>query len=108
MKPELGSHLAVHANRKTTNAHGKIPRNTFRAVTSWFVWLSWPVSAHRHDDRAAKEREISTGRREGDRVEVVRGLEAGETVISNADQGHAGRVAVSTEKAPLTGNLGGE
>jgi hypothetical protein len=39
----------------------------------------------------------------------VGGLEAGETVISNADEGHAGRVAVSLEPvAPLNGNSGGE
>jgi RND family efflux transporter MFP subunit len=55
----------------------------------------------------AKEREIFTGRREGELVEIVRGLEAGEMVISNADQGHAGKVAVVSEPGPGNG-MGGE
>ena len=60
-------------------------------------------------DGQAKEREISTGRREGDLVEVVRGLEAGEMVISNADQGHAGKVVVSPDQGPgPVNNVGGE
>lgn len=60
-------------------------------------------------DGQAQEREISTGRREGDLVEIVRGLEAGETVISNADQGHAGKVAVVTEPGSgAVNNIGGE
>ena len=59
-------------------------------------------------DGEAAEREIITGRRERDMVEIVRGLQAGETIISNADQGHAGRVAVSTEPATPNGHIGGE
>jgi multidrug efflux pump subunit AcrA (membrane-fusion protein) len=76
-----------------------------RAVTEFAgVEKVWIVA-----DGQAQEREIRTGRRERDLVEIVGGLEAGETVISNADEGHAGRVAVSLEPvAPLNGNSGGE
>jgi RND family efflux transporter MFP subunit len=61
----------------------------------------WVVS-----DGEAQEREITTGRRETNLVEIVRGLEAGETVITNADQGHVGRVAISTEPLPPSGGNG--
>jgi RND family efflux transporter MFP subunit len=75
-----------------------------RAVTEFAgVEKVWVVS-----DGEAKEREILTGRREKDIVEIVRGLEAGETVISNADQGHAGRVAVSLEPTTPMNGTGGE
>jgi RND family efflux transporter MFP subunit len=59
-------------------------------------------------DGEAAEREILSGRREGDMVEVIRGLQPGETIISNADQGHPGRVAVSTQPATQNAHLGGE
>lgn len=59
-------------------------------------------------DGEAAEREVVSGRRERDLVEIIRGLQAGETIISNADQGYAGRVAVSTEPGARPGQVGGE
>jgi RND family efflux transporter MFP subunit len=75
-----------------------------RAVTEFAgVEKVWVVI-----DGEAKEREIVTGRREKEIVEVIRGLEPGETVISNADEGHAGRVAVSLETSAALNHTGGE
>jgi RND family efflux transporter MFP subunit len=59
-------------------------------------------------DGQAQEREIFTGRRDRDLIEIVRGLADGEMVISNADQGHAGKVAVATEPVVGPMNQGGE
>jgi hypothetical protein len=51
-------------------------------------------------DGQATERVVSTGRRDGDHVEVLHGLAAGERVVRDAQHGRAGPVTVQ-QPAPI-------
>lgn len=48
----------------------------------------------------AQPRPIRTGRREGQRVEIVSGLQAGDVILSDGARGHEGVVHVTREQTP--------
>lgn len=50
-------------------------------------------------DGEAAPRSIQTGRKQGDRVEILAGLRAGDVVVSNSTQGYAGPVVAVAEPA---------
>jgi membrane fusion protein (multidrug efflux system) len=60
------------------------------------------------DGGQAKERVITTGRHDGDWVEVLAGVAAGETVVSQPQEGLAGPVVVRQPNAVVAAKKAGE